>query len=128
MTTYYLELNTDADYQHTLEWIARAWAAQNNKPYPWYPDWSTPGADETPDPIYLYVGGMPKAGGGGVIQLDDIARALPAGTQTLTDGTAYDFDVEANELEYNELSDAGKQALVPPRPPWLPLRAATQDK
>lgn len=118
MSTY-LELDTDADYQHTIEWIARQFAAQNGKPYPWFPDWYTPGLQDEPEAIYLYCDGKPKVGGGGVIQLDDISLALPSGEQTLTDSTPYSYDITASKKEYEQLSAAGKQALVPPRPPWL---------
>jgi hypothetical protein len=117
---FYLELDNDIDLNHCLEWLGRAYAKSVNKSYPMLPDWYTPGLQDEPEPTYFYVDGKPKTGGGGVIPLDAFAVALPVAPEILLDGTFFSLDVTADKKEYAQLSDAGKQALTPPKPPWLP--------
>ena len=87
----------------------------NNPPYPQPPDTGpTPLTREQLQPYYVRA--TRKAGGGGVIAVLDemLAWTQP---QTMSDGTTYSIDYQAEMKTFEQLS-AEAQAALTPSSPW----------
>lgn len=140
----YLEYETDLQVAKAEEYIgreyARTWYEQsiseldwNNQPkepwagqpaaYDWIVVKENPYYPQPPDtgPIPIaresfqpyYCRATKKSGGGGVItMLDEIL--VWTQTQTLSDGTTYSIDYQADMVPFEELSSEGQLAINPP--------------
>lgn len=103
----YIEFDTEAELLQWEEWACRKYAADNSVAFP-IPD-DPPSTGLT----YLYLQGVRKPGGGGVVRLDnDVMRFGDTTPETLTDSTSYSYDLSAEAVEREGLSEDGK-ALFP---------------
>lgn len=114
----YLEFDSDSDLKRWEEWAGRMYSLASDQPYPLPPDsWPGPGAPPDSLNTYLYLSGVRKPSGGGVVKLDDeILSFATTAPQTLTAGIQYAYDIPANQKTIAQLTEEGRTVVTPRLP------------
>jgi hypothetical protein len=119
MTTTYVEFETNLQCAKFEEWVGREYARDYPAVYPVPPDeWIGPPPSPPPEAYtWFYSRCAMKPVAGGVFTVDDDVRRFATEEQTLSDGAAYNFDIEENEVPFEELTPEGQAAVTPPPTP-----------